>query len=164
MRFTRSPVNMVTACVFPKCEILTTVNSATFTATDRRCECCLCTKFDSYLVPMRSKAGHDIALLGLQECKEKTAREMCNNIKVFRVKWSLFNRYLLNNIYFHFKTARKKIKNTRRIIIDLSDSFNWHFQQSFRWYCRDRVSSCNIYAVQQDTQSVLMSNFIHHVS
>ena len=30
-------------------------------------------------------------------------------------------------------------------------------------YCRDRVSSCNIYAVQQDTQSVLMSEFIHHV-
>ena len=27
----------------------------------------------------------------------------------------------------------------------------------------DRVSSCNIYAVQQDTQSVLMSEFIHHV-
>ena len=26
-------------------------------------------------------------------------------------------------------------------------------------YCRDRVSSCNIYAVQQDTQSVLMSEF-----
>ena len=30
-------------------------------------------------------------------------------------------------------------------------------------YCMDRVSSCNIYAVQQDTQSVLMSEFIHHV-
>ena len=30
-------------------------------------------------------------------------------------------------------------------------------------YSRDRVSSCNIYAVQQDTQSVLMSEFIHHV-
>ena len=29
----------------------------------------------------------------------------------------------------------------------------------WRWYCRDRVSSCNIYAVQQDTQSVLMSEF-----
>ena len=27
------------------------------------------------------------------------------------------------------------------------------------WYCMDRVSSCNIYAVQQDTQSVLMSEF-----
>ena len=26
----------------------------------------------------------------------------------------------------------------------------------------DRVSFCNIYAVQQDTQSVLMSEFIHH--
>ena len=26
-------------------------------------------------------------------------------------------------------------------------------------HCRDRVSSCNIYAVQQDTQSVLMSEF-----
>ena len=24
------------------------------------------------------------------------------------------------------------------------------------WYCRDHVSSCNIYAVQQDTQSFLM--------
>ena len=32
-----------------------------------------------------------------------------------------------------------------------------------RWYCRDRVSSCNIYAVQQDTQSVLMSKFIEHL-
>ena len=31
------------------------------------------------------------------------------------------------------------------------------------WYYRDRVSSCNIYAVQQDPQSVLMSEFIHHV-
>ena len=31
------------------------------------------------------------------------------------------------------------------------------------WYCRDRVSSCNIYAVQQDTQSVLMSKFIQHL-
>ena len=29
--------------------------------------------------------------------------------------------------------------------------------------CRDRVSSCNIYAVQQDTQSVLMSKFIQHL-
>ena len=29
-------------------------------------------------------------------------------------------------------------------------------------YCRDRVSSSNIYAVQQDTQSVLMSEFIQH--
>ena len=27
----------------------------------------------------------------------------------------------------------------------------------------DRISFCNIYAVQQDTQSVLMSEFIHHV-
>ena len=27
------------------------------------------------------------------------------------------------------------------------------------WYCRDRVSSCNIYAVQQDTQSFLMIEF-----
>ena len=30
-------------------------------------------------------------------------------------------------------------------------------------YCRDRVSSCNIYAVQQDTQSVSMSEFIQHL-
>ena len=30
-------------------------------------------------------------------------------------------------------------------------------------YCRDPVSSCNIYTVQQDIQSVLMSEFIHHV-
>ena len=30
-------------------------------------------------------------------------------------------------------------------------------------YCMDRVSSCNIYAVQQDTQSVVMSEFIHHL-
>ena len=29
-------------------------------------------------------------------------------------------------------------------------------------YCKDRVSSCNTYAVQQDTQSVLMSEFIQH--
>ena len=28
------------------------------------------------------------------------------------------------------------------------------------WYCKNRVSSCNICAVQQDTQSVLMSEFI----
>ena len=27
----------------------------------------------------------------------------------------------------------------------------------------DSVSSCNIYAVQQYTQSVLMSEFIHHM-
>ena len=27
----------------------------------------------------------------------------------------------------------------------------------------DRVSSCNIYAVQQDTQSVLMREFIQHL-
>ena len=27
----------------------------------------------------------------------------------------------------------------------------------------DRVSPCNIYAVQQDTQSVLMSKFIQHL-
>ena len=27
------------------------------------------------------------------------------------------------------------------------------------WYCRDRASSCNIYAVQQDTQNVSMSEF-----
>ena len=27
------------------------------------------------------------------------------------------------------------------------------------WYCRDRVSSCNMYAVQQDTQCGLMSKF-----
>ena len=34
------------------------------------------------------------------------------------------------------------------------------------WYCRDRVSSCNIYAVQQDTQCGLMSKFYsaRHVS
>ena len=31
------------------------------------------------------------------------------------------------------------------------------------WYCRDRLSSCNIYAVQQDTQSVSMSEFIQHL-
>ena len=34
---------------------------------------------------------------------------------------------------------------------------------SFILYCRDRVSSCNIYAVQHDTQSVLMSEFIQHL-
>ena len=28
------------------------------------------------------------------------------------------------------------------------------------WYCMDRVSSCNIHAVQQDTQSFLMIEFI----
>ena len=27
------------------------------------------------------------------------------------------------------------------------------------WHCRHRVSSCNVYAVQQDTQSVSMSEF-----
>ena len=31
------------------------------------------------------------------------------------------------------------------------------------WYCRDRVSSCNIYAAQQDTQSVSISEFIQHL-
>ena len=30
-------------------------------------------------------------------------------------------------------------------------------------HCRGRVSSCNIYAVQQDTQSFLMSEFIYHL-
>ena len=30
-------------------------------------------------------------------------------------------------------------------------------------HCVDRVSSCNIYAVQQDTQSVSMSEFIQHL-
>ena len=30
-------------------------------------------------------------------------------------------------------------------------------------YCSDRVSPCNTHAVQQDTQSVLISEFIHHV-
>ena len=30
-------------------------------------------------------------------------------------------------------------------------------------YFMDRVSYCNIYAVQQDTHSVLMSEFIHHL-
>ena len=32
------------------------------------------------------------------------------------------------------------------------------------WYCRDRASFCNMYAVQQDTRSVLMSEFIEHLS
>ena len=32
----------------------------------------------------------------------------------------------------------------------------WH---TVHWYCRDRVSSCNIYAVQQNTQGVSMSEF-----
>ena len=30
-------------------------------------------------------------------------------------------------------------------------------------YCTDRPPSCNIYAVQQDTQSVAMSEFIQHL-
>ena len=30
-------------------------------------------------------------------------------------------------------------------------------------HCGDRVSSCNIYAVQQDTQNFLMIEFIHHI-
>ena len=30
-------------------------------------------------------------------------------------------------------------------------------------YCMERVSSCNIYAVQQDTHNVLMSKFIHYI-
>ena len=36
-------------------------------------------------------------------------------------------------------------------------------KQFCTWYCRDRVSSCNIYVVQQDTQSFSMIEFIHHV-
>ena len=35
-------------------------------------------------------------------------------------------------------------------------------EKSWQWCCRDRVSSCNIYAVQQDIQSVLISEFIQH--
>ena len=35
--------------------------------------------------------------------------------------------------------------------------------QILTWYCWDSVSSCNIYAVEQDTQIVLWLSFIHHI-
>ena len=38
-----------------------------------------------------------------------------------------------------------------------------NIRKGLSWYGRDRVASCNIYAVQQDTQSVLMSEFIQHL-
>ena len=53
--------------------------------------------------------------------------------------------YLVDNECFHNDTTRQK-RNTDRC-----------------WYCKDRVSSCNIYAVQQDTQSVSMGKFIQHL-
>ena len=50
---------------------------------------------------------------------------------------------------------------------ELLTSDTWYISEDFNinnaWYCRDRVSSCNIYAVQQDTQSVVMSKFIQHL-
>ena len=41
-------------------------------------------------------------------------------------------------------------------------------QNTLQWdteckYCRNSASSCNIHAVQQDTQSFLIIEFIHHV-
>ena len=40
-----------------------------------------------------------------------------------------------------------------RVLVELREN-RWALQQTLRaiWYCRGRVSSCNIYAVQQDTQ------------
>ena len=53
--------------------------------------------------------------------------------------------------------------NTETYIQHLKTKWKYFFQHRFKtWYCRDRVSSCNIYAVQQDTQTVLMSEFIQH--
>jgi hypothetical protein len=31
------------------------------------------------------------------------------------------------------------------------------------WYCMDRVSSCSVYVVQQDTQCSFMVEFIHNI-
>ena len=51
---------------------------------------------------------------------------------------------------------------------DCNHAFSRHgglhkYVSGLTWYCKDRVSSCNIYAVQKDTQSFLMSEFIHHI-
>ena len=47
----------------------------------------------------------------------------------------------------------------RSSLVDISICY----KSKSTWYCRDRASSCNIYAVQQDTQSVAMSKFIQHL-
>ena len=50
-------------------------------------------------------------------------------------------------------------KERRQFLFILSVSYIDVHSYVTIWYCRDPVSSCNIYAVQQDTQSVLMSEF-----
>ena len=66
---------------------------------------------------------------------------------------SSYNTHLERNtemtyVYFHY------------ILVEIIMIAN---NTQITWHCRDRVSSCKTYAVQQDAQSVLMIEFIHHV-
>ena len=99
------------------------------------------------------------------------------------VSWFIFSQVLVatsssSNLIVSFTSPRtnhrphsplyNKVCDCCRAFFDLltldSETQVWtHDARCVTWYCRDRVSSCNIYAVQQDTQSFLMSEFIHHV-
>ena len=57
----------------------------------------------------------------------------------------------------HFGVEKKNLLTPPVIELWFLDRPAWNIVTT--WYCRDRVSSCNISAVQQDTQSVLMSEF-----
>ena len=52
---------------------------------------------------------------------------------------------MLGKLFYFFKKSQK----TRNGIYNF-------------WYCMDRVSFCNIYVIQQDTQ-YMMINFIHNI-
>ena len=57
----------------------------------------------------------------------------------------------------------QRLSCTRQLCVIHFHSRGEREREMETWYCRDRVSSCNIYAVQQDTQSFLMIEFIHHM-
>ena len=61
------------------------------------------------------------------------------------------------------KIYKKKFSDAPELLFTVKIWFTLKHNYIFARHCRDRVSSRNIYAVQQDTQSLLMSEFIHHV-
>ena len=66
-----------------------------------------------------------------------------------------------NNIRDTFPPEPRRIQQQFHFMFHQFIVNNEHYNTA--WYCRDRLSSCNIYAVQQGTQSVLMIEFIHHL-
>ena len=75
---------------------------------------------------------------------------MSGKLILTAVRWTITRRSRLTGKCVY----RRALRCLGVMINCLSEGWNELLDKMLPWYCMDRVSSCNMYAVQKDTQSV----------